>query len=59
MSVWIFLVTFMAGSLVVEATVRDFPDEMTCQMYGQVFVAQTMATGGMVAAAERVEERSS
>jgi|DEB0MinimDraft_10_1074344.scaffolds.fasta_scaffold52276_3 hypothetical protein len=59
MSVWVFLVTFMTGSLVVESTVHDFPDKMTCQMYGQVFIAQVMSTGGLVSSAECVEERSS
>lgn len=57
MSVWVFLVTFMAGSLVVESKVSDFPDEMTCKMFGQVFIMQTMQNGSVVVAADCVEEK--
>ena len=59
MSVWVFLVTFMTGSLVIESTVHDFPDQMNCQMYGQAFISNVMSTGGFVASANCFEERPS
>lgn len=59
MSVWVFLVTFMAGQLVIESTVHDFPDQMTCQMYGQAFISNVTSTGGFVLLANCVEERPS
>lgn len=59
MSVWVFTIVFLSQNFVFETTVRDFPDEMTCKMFGQNAIMQTMMQGGVVAAVDCVEEKSS